>query len=87
MRHGKLLAENAPDELMSQYHMESLEDVFLKLCVTDTSLKAASLATNTHFMPQTINQSPDKYLNNQLSNQKFNQNITNGVSKNGIKVI
>lgn len=33
MRGGKLLAEGRPDELMKMYKKETLEDVFLQLCV------------------------------------------------------
>lgn len=44
MRHGKLLAEDSPDNLMSQHGMDNLEDVFLKLCISDSSRKAAQLA-------------------------------------------
>ncbi|XP_039311961.1 ABC transporter G family member 23 [Solenopsis invicta] len=32
MRHGKLLAESAPRDLLTQFQCESLENVFLKLC-------------------------------------------------------
>lgn len=42
MRHGKILAENSPDELMRLHGQSNLEDVFLKLCVTDSGLRAAS---------------------------------------------
>lgn len=45
MRHGKLLAEDSPDNLMAQHGMDNLEDVFLKLCISDSSRKAAKLAT------------------------------------------
>lgn len=44
MRHGKLLAEDSPDNLMAQHGMDNLEDVFLKLCISDSSRKAAKLA-------------------------------------------
>lgn len=44
MRHGKILAEDSPDELMRQHERDNLEDVFLKLCVTDSSRRAAALA-------------------------------------------
>lgn len=44
MRQGKLLAEDSPDNLMAQHGMDNLEDVFLKLCITDSSRKAAKLA-------------------------------------------
>lgn len=46
MRHGKILAENSPDELMRIHKLSNLEEVFLKLCVTDSSRRAASLAVN-----------------------------------------
>lgn len=46
MRHGKILAENSPDELMTIHRLSNLEEVFLKLCVTDSSRRAASLAGN-----------------------------------------
>ena len=45
MRRGKLLAENAPEELMLKHQSSSLEDVFLKLCVTDTMRRAQKFAT------------------------------------------
>ena len=35
MRNGKLLAEDSPLQLLSIYGLESLEDVFLKLCIKD----------------------------------------------------
>lgn len=44
MRHGKILAEDSPDELMRKHGLHNLEDVFLKLCVTDSALKSASMA-------------------------------------------
>jgi len=38
------LAENSPDELLVQHNLETLEEVFLKLCMSDSSLRAAALA-------------------------------------------
>lgn len=57
MRHGKILAENSPDELMHQHQLTNLEDVFLKLCVTDSSRRAATLATagNKNYRQQLLN--------------------------------
>lgn len=49
MRHGKLLAEDSPDNLMAQHGMDNLEDVFLKLCISDSSRKAAKLAGLGHY--------------------------------------
>ncbi|XP_057380012.1 ABC transporter G family member 20-like [Daphnia carinata] len=35
MRSGRLLAEDSPDNLLINYNLSSLEDVFLKLCMKD----------------------------------------------------
>lgn len=37
MRSGVILSEDAPENLMKYYGCSSLEDVFLKLCIIDTS--------------------------------------------------
>lgn len=37
MRTGIILSEDAPENLMKCYGCSSLEDVFLKLCIIDTS--------------------------------------------------
>ncbi|KAF7487775.1 ABC transporter G family member 20 [Sarcoptes scabiei] len=44
MRQGRLLAENSPDQLMADYNLDTLEDVFLKLCMSDIAYKAAALS-------------------------------------------
>jgi len=56
MRQGRLLAENSPDELLAQYNMETLEEVFLKLCMTDSSQKANQIAAGDLTMNSTIDQ-------------------------------
>jgi hypothetical protein len=35
MRSGRLLAEDSPENLLRDYNLSSLEDVFLKLCMAD----------------------------------------------------
>lgn len=35
MRSGRLLAEESPDNLLRNYRLPSLEEVFLKLCMKD----------------------------------------------------
>lgn len=45
MRQGRLLAENSPEDLLAQYNMETLEEVFLKLCMTDSSQRANQIAS------------------------------------------
>lgn len=42
MRHGKILAEDSPDELMQVHQLTNLEDVFLKLCMTDSARRASA---------------------------------------------
>ena len=85
MRAGRLLAENSPEDLMVQNNLESLEDVFLKLCMTDTSIKAASLANSTGLTPLTLTV-PD--INDSHSiHSHYHQMATNGDLKNGLKVI
>ena len=55
MRSGHLLAEESPQLLLSKHNLQSLEDVFLKLCLKDrqpqgaaaaAAASAASAATN-----------------------------------------
>lgn len=45
MRHGKILAESSPDELMRVHGFHNLEDVFLKLCVTDSALRSTMMVS------------------------------------------
>lgn len=59
MRNGKLLAEDSPDNLMAQHHMDNLEDVFLKLCISDSSRKAAKLAGLSGYDPESQAVTPD----------------------------
>lgn len=62
MRQGRLLAENSPEDLLAQYNMETLEEVFLKLCMTDSSAKANQIANG----------------DNLSVNNKFNQDTMEG---------
>lgn len=82
MRAGRLLAENSPEELMAQYNLETLEEVFLKLCMTDSSIKAASMATTTGLTPEQLTHSNDSHSTPTL----YHQMATNGDLKNGLKV-
>lgn len=76
MRHGKLLAEDSPDNLMSQHKMDNLEDVFLKLCISDSSRKAAKLA-GLGLDPSSVAASPD------LMRPKFAAGLSAAASKKG----
>ena len=85
MRAGRLLAENSPEDLMAQYNLDTLEDVFLKLCMTDTSIKAASLAHSTGLMPHTITVTDTTDSHN--IPPLYQEMATNGDLKNGLKVL
>lgn len=59
MRSGRLLAEDSPQNLLSMHNLNSLEDVFLKLCIKERDLPAAnnsvqssSSDTDDHQQPQ-----------------------------------
>ncbi|CAG2122969.1 unnamed protein product, partial [Medioppia subpectinata] len=80
MRQGKLLAENSPEELMSQYKLDSLENVFLKLCMTDMSIKAAALATTTGLETLSVTD-PN---NSHNLHPHYHLMATNGDLKNGL---
>lgn len=51
MRRGRLLAENSPEDLLVEHNLETLEEVFLKLCMSDSSLRAAALAGGSSLNP------------------------------------
>ena len=87
MRAGRLLAENSPEELMSQNSLDSLENVFLKLCMTDTSIKAASLANSTSLAAHTLTVPDINVPDSHSIHSHYHQMATNGDLKNGLKVI
>lgn len=80
MRHGKLLAEDSPDNLMAQHGMDNLEDVFLKLCISDSSRKAAQLAGITKYNNDNNNPPED-------SNNKFKQHNLKQVTVTGGQLV
>lgn len=56
MRSGIILSEDAPENLMKCYGCSSLEDVFLKLCIIDTSkVIQVSYFFQINFYPLKIN--------------------------------
>lgn len=97
MRQGRLLAENSPDQLMADHSLDTLEDVFLKLCMSDMSIKAASLANYTSTIPRSdLNLQPAANHNAlarkapstepTITSEQYNQIATNGDLRNIIKV-
>lgn len=90
MRRGRLLAENSPEELLVEHNLETLEEVFLKLCMSDSSLRAAALAgssslntvaiesSTTNLVPSAAVDSKPNIIsnnNNTLSTNRNNNNI------------
>ena len=43
MRNGKILAEGSPETLLHRFNKNSLEDVFLHLCLQDDSFAGSSM--------------------------------------------
>ena len=76
MRQGRLLAENSPEALLAQYNMETLEEVFLKLCMSDSSSKADELAMGTKLHAESMEEggivNPALGLENELN---LNNNV------------
>ncbi len=46
MRCGRLLAEESPENLLKNYGLPTLEEVFLKLCMRDGSYKVKDAVVN-----------------------------------------
>ena len=94
MRQGRLLAENSPDQLMADHNLDTLEDVFLKLCMSDVSFKAAALSNYTTMPRSELNlpseptkPPPDVSTDTSaITAKQYNQIATNGDLKNFIKV-
>lgn len=84
MRHGKLLAEDSPDALMAQHGMDNLEDVFLKLCISDSSRKAAKLAV-LGLDPASVAATPDLRLKYDQAGSKGNKRIL--LDANGLPLV
>lgn len=82
MRHGKILAENSPLELMRIHKLSNLEEVFLKLCVTDSSRRAASLAGNSNLLPASATSSSSRYLS-KINQQDSRLNRDNELADGG----
>ncbi|XP_028968797.1 ABC transporter G family member 20 [Galendromus occidentalis] len=56
MRSGRMLAEDSPERLLEDFHCETLEDVFLQLCLADKEERAI---TDPREMPEVIGEKND----------------------------
>lgn len=84
MRRGKLLAENAPDDLMSKHESSSLEDVFLKLCVSDTMRRAQKFASLTGLPVQAITGSSSVIPTPEIESKR--KHCSSSVSVSGVTI-
>lgn len=73
MRHGRLLAEDTPDNLLQKYNMETLEDVFLKLCMSDSHQRSSKLASEANGSLANVTVAPINTLNNLKSSRNHLQ--------------
>uniref|UniRef100_A0A6G1SLW4 ABC transporter G family member 23 n=2 Tax=Aceria tosichella TaxID=561515 RepID=A0A6G1SLW4_9ACAR len=91
MRHGKLLAEDSPDNLMAQHGMDNLEDVFLKLCISDSSRKAALMAgggrINTMAASDSSSELTHRSTNGKRSRQEGHQGAQMLLDANGCPIM
>ncbi|KAI1295551.1 ABC transporter G family member 20 [Halotydeus destructor] len=69
MRHGRLLAEDSPEDLLVKHNLETLEEVFLKLCMSDTNNRAAEKANGQSFNSLAIDNKPG-------TDTKFQSNLS-----------
>lgn len=87
MRRGKLLAENAPEDLMAKHDSTSLEDVFLKLCVSDTMRRAHKFASLTGIPVQAITGSTSVIPTPEIESKRMHCSSVIVVSHNNNRAI
>ncbi|XP_011861261.1 PREDICTED: uncharacterized protein LOC105558278 [Vollenhovia emeryi] len=64
MRHGKLLAESAPQKLLEQFQCSSYEEIFLKLCEAQNNAVTLTEAQGSNMedaSSDAFNHDQDKY--------------------------
>merc|ERR1719483_791177 len=64
MRDGRLLAEGSPGSLMAQHSVSSLEQVFLRLCVTDSKMCESMLGHEQEKVVDSVVGTLDRILEN-----------------------
>lgn len=79
MRSGHLLAEESPHNLLTLHGLESLEDVFLKLCMKDVSSRGGGAAGGSNVAPvvAVTNASKQQASNGGHDNPAFAQSFNN----------
>ncbi len=75
MRSGRLLAQDSPANLLRNYRLKSLEDVFLKLCMKDGNNKRSdSAATSSNETAYTVAQTQSSLRG--IDNMAFNNSAS-----------
>lgn len=74
MRSGRLLAQESPDNLLRNYGIDSLEEVFLKLCMKDGNNKRHEPVTNAVTSSNTVTRISK--IEGGHDNKAFNHNIS-----------
>jgi ABC-type Fe3+/spermidine/putrescine transport system ATPase subunit len=92
MRRGRLLAENSPEDLLVQHNLETLEEVFLKLCMSDSSIRAAALAGSSSLNTVAVESSTTNLVpsGKHLESRQVavtNNNINNNNNNNNVSAI
>ena len=86
MRSGRLLAEDSPDNLLRNYNLFSLENVFLELCMKNQDNKPISIFSNdsscnqteyTKEQPQLPSEGIDNKVFDSLMSDQLNSPETN----------
>jgi hypothetical protein len=87
MRSGRLLAEDSPENLLRDYNLTSLENVFLELCMKNDENKLTSIFTNDTSSNQT------DYKNEQtqqsqggVDNMVFDESALSNVTETDIAI-
>jgi hypothetical protein len=85
MRSGRLLAEESPENLLKNYGLPTLEEVFLKLCMRDGSYKVKDAVVNAPIPKEKSYTTSQNHLGGH-ENMAFNYSISQfDVSQVGVE--
>jgi len=85
MRSGRLLAEESPENLLRNYNLPTLEEVFLKLCMKDGSYKVKDALVNAPISKEKSSATSQKHHGGH-DNMAFNYSISQfDVSQLGVE--
>jgi ABC-type multidrug transport system ATPase subunit len=86
MRKGKIIEENRPDELMTKYNHNILEEVFYSICCNTKLANNQSFSykkNSMQFIDESLTNEDKQQLNNgQAKNEEFKSELINFVESN-----